>query len=936
MAATALRTPTATAAAPAPLPSPLTTFIGRARERADLANFVRRHRLVTATGPGGVGKTRLSLAVAGDLSAEHADGIAFIDLVRVTDPAMVVAAVADAVGVPERIGGSRRDALVAALGDRAVLVVVDNCEHLVDGVRACLSDLLTTCPSVRVLATSRARLLLPGEHVFPVPGLSIDDGEGRGDAVELFLARLVAGGAPAADDDVAAVRDLCRDLDGMALAIELAAARGASLGLDGVRHALADNIELLTLEHRADDRHRSLRAAIDWSYQLLDEYEQALLRSCSVFAAPFTLDAASEVLEARPAELLGPLGRLVDWNLVSLRSGLPSRYRVLETIRQYATDVARSRGELDAVRERHLGWCKRVLDDLAGRESDGDEWCEAVDAIGDDVRAALRWLADRPDRRADAAELAVRLADVSFQRGRPGEAQQRYAQAATLAEAFADRHACWVLAARAALARYVGSESVELLGLAAAEAIDAGASELAALDIAHCVTVEHRHSGTMKVPPTTARTVELLAQATALAGDSPHALAAIAVAEASRIDMNRSFEIVDRAIELARAVDDVLLIDAALDQLCAAQLEVADLHAAVDTVATRLVALETLPVDTVSAMDYLDAHLMAVHVNLAAGHLIAARRHADAIAGLPFLREEPHVALGRRLEVGAMSGDFDDVRNGAGEFMDGWLRSGRPKVNSLASAAYAAATVFAMDGDDARRDDWVAVARTLLRDPDDLGNISIVWPAVFDALLALHRGDNEGAFAVVTVDPDQISDQCRWNQQLWLPWYAAVWAEASVLAGVADADERLARAATVALGNDVAMAMIERGGALLHGEPERLPDLAARMADEGCDYQALRTAMLATTPAGTRPGGPATPLDVLSSREREVLRLVADGHTNPQIAAALFISRKTAEHHVSNILTKLGVATRTEAAALHIRTGSSDDVSPAEPRQGGW
>jgi Bacterial regulatory proteins, luxR family len=365
----------------------------------------------------------------------------------------------------------------------------------------------------------------------------------------------------------------------------------------------------------------------------------------------------------------------------------------------------------------------------------------------------------------------------------------------------------------------------------------------------------------------------------------PHALAAIAVAEASRSDISRTIESVDLAIELARAVDDVLLVDAALDQLCAAQLEAADLDAAVDTVATRLVALDALPVDTASAMDHLDAHLMAVHVNLAAGHLIAARRHADAIAVLPFLREEPHVALGRRLEVGAMSGDFDDVRRVAGVFVDGWLRSGRPKVNSLASAAYAAATVFAMDGDDARHDDWVGVARTLLRDPDDLVDNSIVWPAVFDALLALHRGDNEGALAVVTHDPDRIADGCHWHQQLWLPWYAALWAEASVLAGVADAEERLARASTLALGNDVALAMIERAGALLHGEPELLPILAARMADEGCDYQVRRTAVLATT-AGTG-GGPVTELDVLSSREREVLRLVAAGQTNPQIAAAL-------------------------------------------------
>ena len=332
---------------------------------------------------------------------DHADGVAFVDLVTATDPAMVVAAVADAVGVPERAGGSRHDALMSALADRDCLIVLDNCEHLLGGVRACVDDLLGACPSVRVLATSRVRLMYPGEHVYPVPGLAIDDGDGRGDAVELFIVRLVAGGACGAGrapTNLIAVRELCGMLDGMALAIELAAARASSLGLDGLREAVRGNLELLSLGHRFGDRHHSLRSTIDWSYNLLDESERAVLRSCAVFAAPFTLDAASEVLAVAPAELLGTLGRLVDWNLVTLRPGLPSRYRILETIRQYATELAASHDELDTIRVEHLRWCLLVFDDLAERAPGDASWCADVDLMVDDARAAIGWATDRGER----------------------------------------------------------------------------------------------------------------------------------------------------------------------------------------------------------------------------------------------------------------------------------------------------------------------------------------------------------------------------------------------------------------------------------------------------------------------------------------------------------------------------------------------------------
>ncbi|MFF8876965.1 ATP-binding protein [Streptomyces flaveolus] len=276
------------------LPAPLTAFIGRVRERGELAEAVKAHRLVTVTGPGGVGKTRLALAVAADMTGDFADGVWFVDLVPVTEPDRVGAVVAAAVGVGEQPGRDVDDAVLAALADHRALLVLDNCEQVRDGVAPFLERLLAACPGLRVLVTSRARLLVPFERVLPVPPLSRDGGDAS-EAVALFTDRAAAVGqppGPAVSDGVVAV---CERLGGVALAIELAAARWSTLGLDGLTAGLSDPLRILTGGPRADDRHRSLRAVLDWSHDLLDPWDQALLRRVSVFVTPFTAEAATEV-----------------------------------------------------------------------------------------------------------------------------------------------------------------------------------------------------------------------------------------------------------------------------------------------------------------------------------------------------------------------------------------------------------------------------------------------------------------------------------------------------------------------------------------------------------------------------------------------------------------------------------------------------------------
>ena len=223
------------------LPVPVTPFVGRGAERAELSEALAGRRLVTAVGPGGVGKTRLAISVAAELAEGRRDGVWFVDLVRVTDPAAVVAAVAEAVGVPERLVASREAALVASLARRDGLLLLDNCEHLLDGVRRCVDLVVAGCPAVTVLATSRTRLMLPYERVYPVPALSVTGDDG-GDAVALFAARAVEATGRAIPPDRRRAAALCRGLDGMALAIELAAARYPTLGLDGLEAGLHERL----------------------------------------------------------------------------------------------------------------------------------------------------------------------------------------------------------------------------------------------------------------------------------------------------------------------------------------------------------------------------------------------------------------------------------------------------------------------------------------------------------------------------------------------------------------------------------------------------------------------------------------------------------------------------------------------------------------------
>ncbi len=843
----------ATASAPVrgALPVPVTPFLGRASERAELSAALAGHRLVTAVGPGGIGKTRLAISVASDFAAQRRDGVWFVDLVRVTDPAAVVPALAEAVHVAEQRAASAEAAVVASLARRDGLLVLDNCEHLLDGVRDCIDLVVAGCPGVTVLATSRTRLMLPYERVYPVPGLSVI-GNGGGDAVALFLARVVEATGEPTPPDTGRVAELCVALDGIALAIELAASRYPTLGLDGLEAGLGEQLRFLAVGGRPIDRHRSLRDTISWSYDLLPRDDQALLRGVAVFASWF--DVASARAVAAPArsdaQVADGLARLADHSLLVVDRGEPTRYRALETIRQYGEEQLHASGELAVAQAQHDAWCRAVLIELAAAPPD-DVWCGRFDRVVDDIRAALLRAAADADRAAPAAELAGTLAGQLWLRGRLTESQRRYEQAAELSPVPADRVDYLRMAAGAADTRFTGVDVLRLLRQAADMAVSGGDRGGAARDLACMSQFITRSPGIMAEARTDEEPANLLAEARAVSDGSPRAEAAIAVAEAFGDYRDLTVERAEAASALARQAGDHATEDASLDLLTALHLRLDDLPAAVDTVRRRDVVVAFLTMEAVNGFELSDHHLYGSEVLLAAGDLPGAADYADRLARLPFTRDEDYLGLARWLKVNAFAGHFDAAVRDGERFRVAWERAGRPVVPNLAQCSYAVAMVHGMLGDDPARAEWRQLTDDLIG--PQFSPSRIAWSTTYDLLVALHRGDLGVALEHASLDLDDSEAWWHAGMRLYRPWYAGAWAEAAVLTGSADAAARVERARHAARHNPIASAMVERAVAMLARDRTAVERLAATFEALSCPYQQTRTHALAAMINPSRP-----------------------------------------------------------------------------------
>ena len=396
--------PEAVGPSPSRLPEQLTSFIGRERELAEVDVLLGSSRLLTLTGAGGCGKTRLAYELAGT-RGDFPDGILPVELAALGEPSLVGPAVAQAMDVRLASGRAPEEALAAHVGEREQLLLLDNCEHLVEPVARLAEALLRQCPNLTVLATSREPLRVPGEVTWRVPSLSLppldgDAGADRGEAesVRLFSVRAAqaAPGFELGAENAAPVAALCHRLDGMPLAIELAAAQAGSLSPAQIVERLDDSLDLLATGSRtAMTRQQTLRATLAWSYDLLDDEERVLLRRLAVFAAGFGLQAAEDVCAEPPLDRGGfaaLLGRLADKSLVQVEGGpRERRYRLLETVRQYAAERLREAGERQDFEWRHREWYLDLAEsdptpdgDLPSRES-----LRRLELERDNLRAAL-------------------------------------------------------------------------------------------------------------------------------------------------------------------------------------------------------------------------------------------------------------------------------------------------------------------------------------------------------------------------------------------------------------------------------------------------------------------------------------------------------------------------------------------------------------------
>ncbi len=390
------------------LPRPLTRFIGRRVELAELQRVVALDRLVTLTGAGGVGKTRLAAELARQLVDEFPGAAWYVDLAPITDPLIVPSTVAHTMGLPDQPGRSAAETILGFVGNRRALLLLDNCEHLLDGCGRLVADLLDGAAQLTILATSREPIGVDGELTWTVPPMSVAD-----EAIELFSdrARHARLDFRCTDDDLGTVADICARLDGMPLAIELAAARVRSLSLTHILDNLDDRFRLLTGGARtALLRHQTLRASVDWSYALLPEPQRQLFCRLSVFRGGFDLEAAQAVGVGGVNEqhmVIGCLGGLIDKSMVIAESaGSAMRYRLLETMRQYALEKLAETGDTDVVRTLHRDHYLGCAEGLGPRsQEDHQHLVEWADTELDNLRVAYRTSSE-----TGAADEALRLA----------------------------------------------------------------------------------------------------------------------------------------------------------------------------------------------------------------------------------------------------------------------------------------------------------------------------------------------------------------------------------------------------------------------------------------------------------------------------------------------------------------------------------------------
>jgi predicted ATPase/class 3 adenylate cyclase/DNA-binding CsgD family transcriptional regulator len=898
------------------LPMALTSFVGREAELTQIHEILSGNRLVTLTGAGGAGKTRLAIQIAGQLSGEFGDGVWYVDLAPITDPELVPVTVARALGLPDQPGRSTMDTLTRFLADRQMLVVLDNCEHLLDASAALVDALLATAIGLTLLTTSREPIGVAGEVSWRVPSLSLAD-----EALALFTdrARHARPAFTLTDDNAAVVAEICTRLDGLPLAIELAAARVRALSLSEILDSLHDRFRLLTGGARtAVRRQQTLRASVDWSHALLTEPERVLFRGLAAFLGGFDFDAAQAVAgggDVQRYQVLDQLTLLVDKSLVVTdNSGARTRYRLLETVRQYALEKLGESGEADAVRSRHRDHftaMAAVLDAPAG--SNYEQCIEQANIEIDNLRAAFGWSRENSDIEL-ALALASSLQPLWLARGRIQEG------GAWFDATSADLDAQHPGVAPAVRARALADRALLTIRVDAADSLDQAQQALAI-------------ARELDDPALLARTLT----ACGFIADQGY-----------NVELAR--ECFAEAIGLARAVDDRWRLSQILT------LQAMGAHTAGDPRAVRAAAEEAR--DLADAIgDRLNSRQCRFNLGSAqmmSGDLAgavtqfgevaaAAAAGHDEISRVTSLAGQS-LALAYRGEAAAARAAAEATLEGGAELSERYAALGHAVVGLTALAA----------GDRAAAHEAREAANQHMT---VMSGSTALFGRIWNAEAAL--ADRDLAAARRWAD-DAVGTTTGW----WMMWALSARARVAIAAGEPEQAERDAQDALAGAPEGEAYLFVPdileclavlAGDGASHREAARLLGAArairqrmgaVRFKIYDADYHAsvasLRDAMgdsdfdsawaegaalsveeaiaYAQRGRGQRKR-PTSGWASLTPTERDVVRLVSEGLANNDIATRLFVSPRTVQTHLTHVYTKLGLTSRVQLAQEAARHG---------------
>jgi predicted ATPase/DNA-binding CsgD family transcriptional regulator len=905
------------------LPAEVSSLVGRGPQLAAIMGGLRTARVVTLTGPGGCGKTRLALRAATLAAGRFGDGARLVELASLTDSGLVPAAIAEALGVPERDAADPMMGVVQALADCELLIVLDNCEHVLGSAGRAVVMLAGRCRRVRILATSRERLDVPGELVFPVPPLGLP-GDGSVRAVAASEAgRLLVARARAASPEFtltagnsAALAEVCSRLDGMPLAIELAAARCPALGPAQLAARLEGHPGLLAGGAARPGRHRSLEALVSWSYELLDEAERRVLARLSVLRGGFDLGMAERVTGGEPLApeaIAGLLASLAGKSLVQAQAGVMTRYSLLETVRQFAAGRLAASGEETAVHARLLGWALEVARsaEAAPPGAERQDWSSRLSAGQASIRAALSWALGGAEPDA-GRELAARLARWWIATGRYSEAGQFLTAAAGVPAAAAPgilarvllgaawsayhlgdyRRAAPLAADDVTCARQAGEPQLEAWGrnLLAGLAWAAGDADRVVAEIE-----ASRGLSGQADPALAARAEVLLANAAFLSGDL------------AGQDLHGR-----RAIELARTAAGQEGLALALTAWTTSAISGAGIQpatvAALDEAANLTQAHPDRFTETITR--HMRARLFATLGQLDAAETEVGLCWAAGRSGAVPLAE----SLGPFAEarLAAARGDTAAAVGALRRSADG----GRVAIAFIVPTALAAlACMAAIAGDESTAAAAVAEARAALG-----GRRQAIAAAALgyaEGVMAWHRGE--------------LADAERMAREATLQWHRGsdqmdACDGIELLGVLAAARERFTDAARLLAAADAARQPLQylapgftaNRDAAAHAASQArnvLGDDRFTQAQKEGQGLTLHDAVAYATRKGGGRKRPATGWASLTPAELQVVRLVGEGRRNDAIARQLFITPGTVKVHLSHIFAKLGITTRAELAA---------------------